>query len=64
MCDNNENYYSAALRELKEETSIVNVKLIKEIRRTSFDWVLDLQGLFRSGIICRFSRGKNKRFGR
>ena len=36
------------------------VKLIKEIRRTSFDWVLDLQGLFRSGIICKFSRGKNK----
>ena len=29
--DNNENYYSAALRELKEETSIVSVKLIKEI---------------------------------
>ena len=30
--DNNENYYSAALRELKEETSIVSVKLIKEIK--------------------------------
>ena len=29
--DNNENYYSAALRELKEETSIVSVKPIKEI---------------------------------
>tara|TARA_B100001123_G_C15279113_1_gene1013324 strand:- start:115 stop:591 length:477 start_codon:yes stop_codon:yes gene_type:complete len=29
--DENEDFYSAALRELKEETSIVNVKLIKEI---------------------------------
>ena len=29
--DKNEDFYSAALRELKEETSIVNVKLIKEI---------------------------------
>tara|TARA_B100000131_G_scaffold290918_1_gene304066 strand:- start:87 stop:563 length:477 start_codon:yes stop_codon:yes gene_type:complete len=29
--DKGENYYQAALRELKEETSIVNVELIKEI---------------------------------
>ena len=29
--DNDENYYEAALRELKEETSIVSVKPIKEI---------------------------------
>ena len=29
--DKNENYYEAALRELKEETSIISVKLIKEI---------------------------------
>ena len=29
--DKNENLYAAALRELKEETSIVSVKLIKEI---------------------------------
>ena len=36
------------------------VKLIGEIRQTSFDWILDLQGLFRSGIICKCSRGKNK----
>ena len=31
--DKNENYYEAALRELKEETSIVSVKLIKEIEK-------------------------------
>ena len=29
--DKGENYYQAALRELKEETSIVNVELIREI---------------------------------
>ena len=29
--DNNENYYEAALRELKEETSIISVELIQEI---------------------------------
>ena len=37
--DNNENYYSAALRELKEETSIVSVKLIKEIEG-NFTYIL------------------------
>jgi len=36
---NNENYYSAALRELKEETSIASVKLIKEIEG-SFTYIL------------------------
>ena len=30
--DKNENSFNAALRELKEETSIINVKLIKEIQ--------------------------------
>ena len=29
--DEGENYYEAALRELKEETSVVSVKLIQEI---------------------------------
>ena len=29
--DKNEDYYEAALRELKEETSVTNVKFIKEI---------------------------------
>ena len=29
--DGDENYYEAALRELKEETSVVSVKLIQEI---------------------------------
>ena len=37
--DSNENYYSAALRELKEETSIVSVKLMKEIEG-SFTYIL------------------------
>jgi len=31
--DKNENYYEAALRELKEETSITSVELIKEISK-------------------------------
>ena len=31
--DKDENYYDAALRELKEETSIVSVKLVKEIEK-------------------------------
>ena len=30
--DKNEDSFNAALRELKEETSIINVKLIKEIQ--------------------------------
>lgn len=36
------------------------VKLIRKIRQTQFDWVLDLQGLFRSGVLCLCSRAKNK----
>ena len=37
--DNNENYYEAALRELKEETSIVSVELIKGIEK-KFTYIL------------------------
>ena len=37
--DNNENYYEAALRELKEETSIISVELIKEIDK-KFTYIL------------------------
>jgi len=37
--DKNEDFYKAALRELKEETSIVSVKLIKEIK-DSFTYIL------------------------
>ena len=33
IVNQNENYYEAALRELKEETSIVSVELIKEIEK-------------------------------
>ena len=35
-------------------------KLISEIRQTRYDWVLDLQGLFRSGLLCRFARADHK----
>ena len=37
--DRGENFYEAALRELKEETSIVSVKLIKEIEK-KFTYIL------------------------
>ena len=37
--DRGENYYEAALRELKEETSIVSVELIKEIEK-KFTYIL------------------------
>ena len=37
--DEGEDYYEAALRELKEETSIVNVKLIQEINK-KFTYIL------------------------
>ena len=37
--DKNEDFHTAALRELKEETSIVNVKLIKEIE-DKFTYIL------------------------
>tara|TARA_B100001996_G_scaffold378603_1_gene363024 strand:+ start:1469 stop:1945 length:477 start_codon:yes stop_codon:yes gene_type:complete len=37
--DKNENFYDAALRELKEETSIISVKLIQEIE-TKLTYIL------------------------
>ena len=37
--DSGENFYEAALRELKEETSIVSVELIKEIEK-KFTYIL------------------------
>jgi len=37
--DNNEDYYEAALRELKEETSIISVELIQEIDK-KFTYIL------------------------
>ncbi len=37
--DKDENYYEAALRELKEETSIISVKLIQEIGK-KFTYIL------------------------
>ena len=36
------------------------IRLIREIRQTHYDWVLDLQGLFRRGALCRFARADNK----
>ena len=36
------------------------LKLIREIRQKQFDWVLDLQGLLRSGILCKFAHANNK----
>ena len=47
--DNGEDYYSAALRELNEETSIKSVKLIKEIDEL-FSYELPSNLL---GIICK-----------
>ena len=40
--DKNENYYEAALRELREETSITSVELIKEIIKFEGELVFDL----------------------
>ena len=37
--DNDENYYQAALRELREETSIISVELIEEIDK-KFTYIL------------------------
>ena len=36
------------------------LRLVSDIRRHQFDWVIDLQGLFRSGLICFLSKGRHK----
>ncbi|TFE66866.1 ADP-heptose--LPS heptosyltransferase [Methylacidiphilum sp. Yel] len=36
------------------------IKLIRALKKERYDMVLDLQGLFRSGIICGFSGAKRK----
>ena len=36
------------------------IRLLGDVRKREFEWVIDLQGLFRSGLICFFSRGENK----
>ena len=48
--DQNENSFEAAIRELKEETSIVNVKLIKEIKEeTTYNLPDNLLGIIWKG---------------
>lgn len=41
---------------IKDEVS----KLIRDLRNTEYDLVIDIQGLFKSGILTFFSRGKRK----
>ncbi|MBN1848273.1 MAG: lipopolysaccharide heptosyltransferase II [Deltaproteobacteria bacterium] len=36
------------------------VQFIRELRRTNYDWVIDIQGLFKSGILTFLSKGKRK----
>ncbi len=51
--DRGENFYEAALRELKEETSIISVELIKEIEK-KFTYILP------DHFICIIWKGKFK----
>ena len=36
------------------------ISLMREVRRTEFDVVLDMQGLLRTGMMAKWSRGKRK----
>ena len=36
------------------------LKLALEVRKEKFDWVIDLQGLFRSGLLTFLAKGKRK----
>ena len=48
--DKNENLYEAAIRELKEETSVTNVSLIKEIKGyTTYNLPNNLLGIIWKG---------------
>ena len=68
--DNNEDFLSAALRELKEETSINNVKLIKELDgMTTYELPAKLLGLIWKGkyrgqkqkwFLMRFTGNENE----
>ena len=51
--DDGEDYLSAAFRELEEETSVKNVKLIKEIEgTTSYELPDNLLGIIWKGKYC------------
>ena len=66
--DEGENYFDAALRELKEETSIKSVELIKEISKyTTYDlpdrlvgiiWKGKYKGQKQKWFIVKFNGGK------
>jgi 3-deoxy-D-manno-octulosonic-acid transferase/heptosyltransferase-1 len=45
--------------EISRATSEIN-GFIKALRKTDYDWVIDLQGLFKSGILAFLARGKRK----
>ena len=68
--DEGENYYEAAVRELEEETSIVNVKFIKEIdkkltyilpdRLIGIIWKGKFKGQIQKWFIMRFLGNDNE----
>ncbi len=46
----------AALRDAFREAA----QLLKEVRANRYDWVIDLQGLLKSGVLTGLSRGRRK----